>query len=194
MWLAIAYTIVAAIVLLVLYSKHLSVMEQNEKTIESLQRRVDRLYQYNTELLHDYNGLEKKYNECKNLAEKQDNKIHELTLQLYEPQECPVFNTCMDAMKQFYLQNNNSSKQFVYPNEDSIRKLCRAIDDSIIVDHIKIEAVVKNKKEQTEYITTLRDCKCESFRFSKNHMPCKHMIKLALNLGIPLYPEKKHKK
>lgn len=162
--------------------------EKDKMTINSLKDRADRLYKYNTDLLYKNNDLYKKYTEYARIVDLKEAEIKELSLPQSSTDDCPVKNACVGALHEYYIKNDELQYLVDPYDKRDIKSLKRALSEEIEIISIDISAKVKNKSPNSvgPYETTLSSCTCCDADSGRHHKPCKHMIELALRLGVPV--------
>lgn len=86
------------------------------------------------------------------------------------------------------------------PLEESLKRISKLADDADIRDlTYDAHATVVSSDGSGEYVTTLDSCNCPDFQRRHDKQPCKHMYRLALEMGLlpimlkDVYPDIKSK-
>lgn len=152
--------------------------EDNKRIIKD----NEALTEKNNELEKKISDCEKKIGELNNASDIiQTSKEQQETLKKLDNQLRQKYRDCILAVGKIQSFDDCFGPT---PLEYKLKRIVKLTDEADISDIVyEAKAHVKSSDGKSVYDTTLRDCTCEDFMYGEKN-PCKHMYRLALELGI----------
>lgn len=132
-------------------------------------------------------------NEYSALLVKKNEQINSLTKELkaYQDNRSICGDLQFDINRKVFQIRNRSYltslpifKDFAGNSDLENARLIKASTSSMAIKNFNISANISSKLSNNVYQTTLSSCTCEDFKH--RHIPCKHMYRLALEIGLLL--------
>ena len=113
-----------------------------------------------------------------------DKQIHEILLSVSDRVKQETIALSRDIARRPYLQSTLVFKSIQNSDSDTCNRLCRVLNTSMHIEPpFDISCTIHSESGNT-YQTTLNHCSCDDFSYRSK--PCKHMYRLALELGLAL--------